>query len=212
MSQTVIASGGRGDIRPSWELIYNHFQNVVGGISATYSGQYAANVRPEGGGGDYGSTSGGYDQLGFGTLTYTVGTQPIANGTYHLVNRASGKYLDNLGSTTNGAGVGQWDSSTSNNQKWTLAYSGGYYKLTCVTGGKCLDSDAHTTDGSTIVQWTSNTDSNQQWTIIPVGSYYKIVNRTNGKCLDTGGGTTNGSIMQFWGSGGSNNQQWSIVP
>jgi hypothetical protein len=27
-------------------------------------------VHPEGGGGDYGSTSGGYDQLGFGTLMY----------------------------------------------------------------------------------------------------------------------------------------------
>jgi hypothetical protein len=28
-------------------------------------------VRPEGGGGDYGSDSGGYDSLGFGTLTLT---------------------------------------------------------------------------------------------------------------------------------------------
>jgi hypothetical protein len=30
----------------------------------------AESVRPEGGGGDYGSTSGGYDQTGFGTLMY----------------------------------------------------------------------------------------------------------------------------------------------
>ncbi|MBE1601065.1 MULTISPECIES: hypothetical protein [Streptomyces] len=28
----------------------------------------AERVRPEGGGGDYGSTGGGYDHLGFGTL------------------------------------------------------------------------------------------------------------------------------------------------
>jgi hypothetical protein len=27
-------------------------------------------VAPEGGGGDYGPTSGGFDQLGFGTLMY----------------------------------------------------------------------------------------------------------------------------------------------
>jgi hypothetical protein len=210
-SQTVISASGRGDIRPSWELIYNHFANVMG-VPATYSSQYATNIRPEGGGGDYGSTSGGYDQLGFGTLTYSATTQPIANGTYHLINRANGKYLDNLGATTDGAGVGEWSSSTSNNQKWTLTYSGGYYKLTCVSSGKCLDSDGHTTDGSTIVQWTSNTSTNQQWVLIPVGSYYKLVNRTNGKCLDTGGGNTNGAIMEFYGNNTSNNQQWTIAP
>lgn len=31
----------------------------------------AAQVRAEGGGGDYGTASGGYDQLGFGTLLFT---------------------------------------------------------------------------------------------------------------------------------------------
>jgi hypothetical protein len=31
----------------------------------------AATVRPEGGGGNYGPNSGGYDQLGFGTLAYS---------------------------------------------------------------------------------------------------------------------------------------------
>jgi hypothetical protein len=30
----------------------------------------AESARPEGGGGDYGSNSGGYDQTGFGTLMY----------------------------------------------------------------------------------------------------------------------------------------------
>jgi len=30
----------------------------------------ASSLAPEGGGGDYGSVSGGYDQLGFGTLMY----------------------------------------------------------------------------------------------------------------------------------------------
>jgi hypothetical protein len=210
-SQTVISASSRGDIRPSWELIYNHFANVAG-VAATYSGQYAGYLRPEGGGGDYGSTSGGYDQLGFGTLTFTTPAQPVANGTYHLLNRASGKYLDNLGATANAANVAQWGSSTSNNQKWVLSYSGGYYKLTCVASNKCLDSNANTADGSNVTQWASSTTPNQQWTIVQVGSYYKLVNRTNGKCLDTGGGTANGAVMQFWGSNSSINQQWSIVP
>ncbi|MGF6837789.1 hypothetical protein QF001_001656 [Paraburkholderia youngii] len=33
---------------------------------------YAQRVRPEGGGGDYSSASGGFDQLRYGTLTYTL--------------------------------------------------------------------------------------------------------------------------------------------
>jgi hypothetical protein len=34
--------------------------------------RFAEKVRPEGGGGDYGPNSGGYDQTGYGTLMYTL--------------------------------------------------------------------------------------------------------------------------------------------
>lgn len=40
-------------------------------MSATYLTRIAAKAAPEGGGGDYGPNSGGYDQLGFGTLAFT---------------------------------------------------------------------------------------------------------------------------------------------
>lgn len=69
-NQTVISSGGRGNIRPGWELVYNYYVKVKG-KTATYTSQFATKVRPEGGGGDYGGNSGGYDQLGFGTLTFS---------------------------------------------------------------------------------------------------------------------------------------------
>ena len=75
--QPVISSGGRGDIRPAWDLIYNHYVNLKG-IAAPWSEQYAALVRPEGGGGNYGGNSGGYDQLGFTTLTCSL--DPIVVG------------------------------------------------------------------------------------------------------------------------------------
>jgi hypothetical protein len=42
------------------------------GLAAPNAAAYAAKVRPEGGGGDYGPSSGGYDQLGYGTLTATL--------------------------------------------------------------------------------------------------------------------------------------------
>jgi hypothetical protein len=69
--QTVIAEGGRGSIRPIWELVYNHYVNRKR-LPSPNSEAYAAKVRPEGGGGDYGPNSGGYDQLGYGTLTFTL--------------------------------------------------------------------------------------------------------------------------------------------
>jgi hypothetical protein len=69
-AMTVISPNGRGTIRPSWELLYNHYVKLKG-LNAPYSQQFAEMLRPEGGGGDYGTTSGGFDQLGFGTLTFT---------------------------------------------------------------------------------------------------------------------------------------------
>lgn len=70
-----LASGGRGTVRPGWSLINNHYANRLG-LAAPWTGVMATQVNPEGGGGNYGSTSGGYDQLGFTTLTHT--RDPIA--------------------------------------------------------------------------------------------------------------------------------------
>ncbi len=140
------------------------------------------------------------------------GGQPIANGTYSLRNRASGKMLDNLGATADGANVCQWADGTSNNQKWVVTYSGGYYRLSCVTGGKYLDSIGRTADDTPVGQWAGSSSYNQQWTFVPAGSgYYKLVNRANSKCLDTGGATADGAVMEFWSSGTSYNQQWQFV-
>jgi hypothetical protein len=71
VTHTAISEAGRGDIRPIWELVYHHYVNRRG-LSAPSVAAYAAKVRPEGGGGDYGPNSGGYDQLGYGTLTFTL--------------------------------------------------------------------------------------------------------------------------------------------
>ncbi|MEU7873300.1 alginate lyase family protein [Dactylosporangium sp. NPDC049140] len=68
--QTVVSAGSRGQLRPVWEMVYNHYVQRRG-LAAPNVAAMAAQVRVEGGGGDYGSASGGYDQLGFGTLLYT---------------------------------------------------------------------------------------------------------------------------------------------
>jgi len=68
--QTVVAAASRGHVRPVWEMIYNHYV-VRKGMAAPNVASMAAKLRAEGGGGDYGTGSGGFDQLGFGTLLYT---------------------------------------------------------------------------------------------------------------------------------------------
>ena len=69
-SQTVISSASRGQIRPVWAMLHFHYNRRIGLDDKYISAMYYDLVAPEGGGGDYGSDSGGYDQLGFGTLMY----------------------------------------------------------------------------------------------------------------------------------------------
>jgi len=75
--QTNIGTESRGTIRAGSDLVYNHYVNRRG-LSAPYTKEAADSIRPEGGGGQYGPNSGGFDQLGFTTLTHSL--DPIAAG------------------------------------------------------------------------------------------------------------------------------------
>jgi hypothetical protein len=71
VKQPMISDKGRGEPRPIWELLFNHYV-VRKGLKAPHVEAFAKKVRPEGGGGDYGPNSGGFDQLGYGTLVFTL--------------------------------------------------------------------------------------------------------------------------------------------
>jgi hypothetical protein len=77
VTNTVFATGGQGMLRAGWALIYHHYVNRKG-LAAPYTQKYMALTSPEGGGGNYGPNSGGYDQLGYTTLTCS--RDPIASG------------------------------------------------------------------------------------------------------------------------------------
>uniref|UniRef100_A0AAU2VGT0 Alginate lyase family protein n=1 Tax=Streptomyces sp. NBC_00003 TaxID=2903608 RepID=A0AAU2VGT0_9ACTN len=68
--QTVISGSARGQLRPVWERVYNHYANRRG-MAMPNTGAMVAHIGAEGGGGDYGGNSGGFDELGFGTLAFT---------------------------------------------------------------------------------------------------------------------------------------------
>ncbi|OCK87743.1 chondroitin AC/alginate lyase [Cenococcum geophilum 1.58] len=76
VTQPVISNASRGSVRPMWELLYAHYGSLKG-LNASWSKAYRDLVvsdgsGAEGGGGDYGPNSGGYDQLGFGTLLFRL--------------------------------------------------------------------------------------------------------------------------------------------
>ena len=70
VTQAVFSIGSQGGGRPCWALVANHYINRRG-LAAPYSKRFAELMTPEGGGGNYGPNSGGFDQLGYGTLTCT---------------------------------------------------------------------------------------------------------------------------------------------
>ncbi|MEH0421679.1 alginate lyase family protein [Streptomyces sp. B21-083] len=97
--------------RPIWAMIANHYTKRRG-LSATYLTRVAAQASPEGGGGDYGPNSGGYDQLGFGTLAFTrdraiesAGTNTGSNPGLSPGASASGPSGDGQGAPGGGAGA-----------------------------------------------------------------------------------------------------------
>jgi fibronectin type 3 domain-containing protein len=69
-TQTTIGSGSRGNGTTGYELIYNHYVNLMG-YDAPYSEERVLALRPEWG-------TGNGDGLGFGTLTFAL--DPIATG------------------------------------------------------------------------------------------------------------------------------------
>lgn len=71
VTQPVISDKGRGEIRPIWSLLVGHYVQRKH-LAAPELVQAATQAGPDGGGGDYGPNSGGFDQLGYGSLTFTV--------------------------------------------------------------------------------------------------------------------------------------------
>ncbi len=69
VTQPVISVKGRGEKRPVWALLYGHYVQLMH-INAPEIKTAMEKDSNEGGGGNYGPNSGGYDALGYGTLTF----------------------------------------------------------------------------------------------------------------------------------------------
>ncbi len=60
--------GGKGEYRPYWDRLIGYYEGLRG-VTMQYSEKARAKVCPDGGGGNYSQNSGGFDAVGFSTLT-----------------------------------------------------------------------------------------------------------------------------------------------
>lgn len=153
-------------------------------------------------------------------LTSTRPTQPnpsqtIANGTYKIIARNSGKALDVYGLlTADGSNVDQWGNNGGANQRWNVTYMGNnQYQIVEVQSVKALEVYGQSTaDGGNVDIWSINGGTNQLWTLTPTsGGYYNIVNVNSGKLLDVyASSLLDGGNVDQWTSNGGYNQQWAF--
>ena len=144
-----------------------------------------------------------------------VPSSPIANGTYKIIGKGSGKALDVSGcSTANGANVDIWPYWGGNCQQWTATQLGnGQYKIIGVGSGKSLDiSNCSTACGAQVDTWPYWGGTCQIYNIVATsGGYYKIINIGGGKAIDINGNSTaNGALIDTWPYWGGDCQQWAF--
>jgi hypothetical protein len=150
------------------------------------------------------------------TLKSTVTNLGITTSDKKIINRATGKALDDYGySTADNGIIVQWPYAANSNQLWQFTNLGnGYYKIINKFSGKAMENPGFSTaDRTGIVQYSYVGGDNQQWQLVDLGSgYYKIINKHSNKVLEIfGSNTTDGTqVTQHYDNGGGLNQQWQI--
>ena len=66
---TGVNTGGSGEWRPYWDRLIGYYEGLRG-VKMQYSEAASNLICPDGGGGNYSQNSGGFDHLGFSTLTH----------------------------------------------------------------------------------------------------------------------------------------------
>lgn len=221
-SQTVISSASRNELRPVWEMIYNHYVNRVG-LSAPNVSARASLLRPETGPNTAYASS--FDQPGLGTLLYTrpavidssaqLPGGNIPDGLYRFIVRHSDKALDADGSSK-GANVQQWTYTGGANQHWLLTHlGGGEYKVINQQAALSLDVTSKSlANGGNLELWSYNAGDNQKFAFIPVGEgYVRITPANSNKAADIDAASgTDGANAQQWRYVLGANQQWRLEP
>jgi fibronectin type 3 domain-containing protein len=187
MQQTVISSASRGNAPPGFELIYNHYVNVMG-LAAPYTTAWRAGHAPEGG-------SGNGDELGFGTLTYSL--DPIAPGL-----TPSGLTAEEI---AGGVTLNWWGEpyATSYNVYRSTSASGPFTQIAANITGPLTYTDQPSSPGVYFYKITGNEPGGEtaasnvvQGTTVPALHTQLLFNESGGTIAnDASGNGNNGTLM-----------------
>ena len=139
----------------------------------------------------------------------------LANGTYRVLNQASGLFWD--GSDSSGGTAVQLaainTTATGTSQLWTFtANSHGTYKIiNKATGFVLIDPHGNRASGTELVQVKSDADSDAQWVVTPLNNGFRITNVSSRLAIDATNDVPNpgASIVQATPTGDTA-QVWVI--
>ncbi len=215
---TVISGAGRGEVRPVWWMIYNHYVNRKG-LEAPNIEKRLEGVNWL----EYGAVSGGhattFDQPGWGSLTYAGNTGnmqaespkgTVEEGKYRIVSVQTGKSLkacdDNI--------VRQCVKGSDDRDVWELISKGdGEFKVKNVETGlyMAVDVDSYA-NAAWIIVSNEEDKASQRFAFLAtdVGNY-RIVASNSGKTLDIPWGSDDETLnIQQYRYNQYNFQKWYL--
>jgi hypothetical protein len=156
-------------------------------------------------------------------ITWGDDIQPVIDGKYILVNRASGKVMEVAnGSLNNGANVQQGTNTGATYQQWNVtpvdSRIGGdfsYFTIMNVNSVKSLDILNFSLDnGGNISMYGDSKSANQQWYLeYASDGWFFIRSRWSSYCLNVAGANTNdGANIEQYEKRGGTSQQWRFLP
>jgi autotransporter-associated beta strand protein len=199
--QSNISNNSQGDSRPCWDLIYNHYVNLKG-IAAPWSAQYAANLRPDGSGGNG-------DELGFTTLTCSLTPIVVGANPSGLTAKLNGPQQVQLN---------WWGTANATNYfvKRATTSGGPYTTIATITTNLLTYTDSNVTNGVTYYYTVSaltplgesGNAVEANLTVQPqLVAYYKFNEISGTNAADATGNGWTGTLMNgaTWTTGHSNN-------
>lgn len=215
--QHEISPSGRGEIRPVWNMIYNHYVNRKG-LSAPNIEKRIKMTGLECGAvpGGHGTT---YDQPGWGSLTYagnkgketckeTDGN--VDEGTYRIVSAQTGKAL----SVSENGSLCQRGVGDDKLQLWNVKYQGGgeYSIENYVTGNVITVKDCSYANGGILTTEKYSGKINQKFAFLKADSEnYRIIASNSGKAIDIKDKSRDDTAVIFqWRYVMGDNQKWIL--
>lgn len=217
---TSVSAAGRGEVRPIWSMIYNHYVGRMN-LEAPNVKARLENVNMA----EYGAVAGGHatthDQPGWGTLTYIGNTKNkttvvpkngVISGKYRIISAHTGKSL----MVSDEGNVRQCVKGADSRDVWEIIDLGdGEYKIVNAETGlvMAVAGDSHG-NGALIIGYEDNGKASQRFAILSADSdNYRIIASNSGKALDIpwGDGDENINLQQYRYTC-LNFQKWYLEP